>query len=426
MIGDAPRRPGVALAATLAVQLLGSFCLMVPAVLAPAVAPELGFRPERVGLFVGIAYLAAMLSGLSSGRGVASIGAVGLSQATMLGLGVGMLAIGIGHVAVLIVVALLFGVAYGFINPATAELLNRHAPPAHRGLIFSLKQSGVPLGVALAGVLMPLGLERIGWRWSLLLVGAACIGHALLLFAARRPLEPERAAARERGGAAAGAGTRWAPPVAAGLPALARVLKDPPLRRVGIASFAFAFSQLCFVTFLVSYLNLERGQSLALAAGVLALSQVVSTVFRVVWGAVGDRWIGPGLLLGWLGIGAGFALLGLGALAGAGGGLRWTIALVVLCAITAMSWNGVFFAELARRTPRQELAAVAGAVQFMTFAGSMSGPVAFSELLRSGFGYGFAYVLIAALPFAAGLMMVLRDEPMPAGPVAEAGRRRVD
>ncbi|MFP5405387.1 MAG: AMP-binding protein, partial [Gammaproteobacteria bacterium] len=76
--------PGAALGSTLLVQTLASMVLNAPSVLAPAVAPTLGFGAERVGLFVGVAYLAAMLSGLGSGGWVTRIGAVRLSQVAML------------------------------------------------------------------------------------------------------------------------------------------------------------------------------------------------------------------------------------------------------------------------------------------------------------------------------------------------------
>ena len=76
------------------------------------------------------------------------------------------------------------------------------------------------------------------------------------------------------------------------------------------------------------------------------------------------------------------------------------------CAITAMGWNGVYFAELARRTAPGELATVAGATQFITFFGSMAGPVVFGEILRHGGSYSMAYLVLAALPVAAGMVML--------------------
>ncbi len=404
-------RPGLALAATLLVQMAGSLCLSVPAVLAPAVAPTLGFAADRVGLFIGIAYLAAMTSGLLSGGWVARIGAVRVSQLALLSFGVGMLAITSGHSLGLIAAALVVGTGYGVINPAAASLLNHHAPKARRGLFFSMKQAGVPLGVAAAGLLMPWGLVTIGWRPSLTTLAVVCVAYGLLLLAARRRLEPAPGItgrfSRERS------------------MALVRVLKDPALRRLSVSSFAFAFSQLTFMTFLVSYLNLQLGQSLVMAAGVLAASQAVSTAARIGWGYAGDRWFNPGVLLGWLGVGAALAFVALGLLAylpgpspvdegmapwlGASMRVGVAVAASMLCALTAMGWNGVFFAEMALRAAPGEMASVAGATQFITFFGSMTGPVVFGEIISYGWSYSTGYLVLAVLPLVAGWMMVSKS-----------------
>lgn len=407
------RRPWLTLATTLSVQSLGSLSLAVPSVLAPAVAPTLGFGADRVGVFIGLAYLAAMLSGLVAGRAVARLGAVGASQMALLVFGAGMLATTGGVATVLLAAAVLVGTGYGVINPAAATLLNHHSPTARRGLFFSLKQAGVPVGVALAGLLLPLGLATIGWRASLTALGGVCLGLAVLLFVARRPLDPARSASAVAKGSAQA-------PQRDPSPALVRVLKDPALRRLSLSSFAFAFTQLVFLTFLVSYLNLQLGLSLTLAAAVLSASQVVSTGSRVFWGHAGDRWIDPGRLLGWLGIAAGGSLIVLAGLAWAGGpsgGQNGTTILTALsvmaamvCATTAMGWNGVFFAELARRCAPAELATVAGATQFFTFGGSMAGPVVYGEILRLGGSYSTAYLALAALPIVAGAAM-LRPTP---------------
>ena len=52
---ESTTRPALALVVTLLAQMAGSLCLSMPSVLAPAVAPTLGFAADRVGLFIGIA-----------------------------------------------------------------------------------------------------------------------------------------------------------------------------------------------------------------------------------------------------------------------------------------------------------------------------------------------------------------------------------
>ena len=89
---EAPaHRPWLALQAMLAVQVLASLVMSTAAVLAPAVAPALGLAPERVGLFVAVAYLCAMTSGLRTGHWVARIGGVRVSQCALLALASGAL-----------------------------------------------------------------------------------------------------------------------------------------------------------------------------------------------------------------------------------------------------------------------------------------------------------------------------------------------
>ncbi len=423
----APTRPVLALSTTMTAQILGSLCLGVPAVLAPVVAPELGFGAERVGLFVGLAYFIAMLSGLASGRGVARLGAIGVTQVAILSFVLGMLLMPLGQGAALLASAVLLGIGYGLLNPSAAPLLQVHAPPSHRALYFSIKQAAVPIGIALAGLLMPPAMASLGWQTAVMGVALVC-GLLLLALVPARPYlqgrqverDPGRPGDNEGAGATEGAdraersgasGGRRFGLVAPSHWALARVLRDPPLRRVALASFAYAFSQLAFVTFLVSYLKLELGQSLALAAGILAISQIASTAARIGWGAIADRWISPDRLLGWLGIGSALSFLLLGALSylnqqQPGIAIGWVLSASLLCAITSMSWNGVYFAELARRTTPTTLASTAGAAQFLTFSGSMLGPVVFSQLLSAGVSYGLTYVLMTALPLAAGLSLL--------------------
>ncbi len=433
-------RPSLSLSATLAVQILGSALLTGPSVLAPAVAPLLGFRPERVGLFVGVAYLAAMLSGLWSGRGVARLGAVRLCQVAMIACAAGAFAAIAGGTMALLASAVVIGGAYGVLNPSSSTILERHSPPARRGLFFSIKQTGVPIGVALAGLFFPWGLVAFGWQVSVVVAGVACAALAAALIPARLRLEPERdrspaadaqwsaeplnvptsSGAHEPSDAAQGERVRamdaGEPPAVGartstnGLAALRSVLRDAELRRLSLASLTFACTQLAFVTFLVSLLNLQLGHSLAWSAGVLAGAQVVSTVSRIAFGYVGDRWIEPRRLLGMLGLAMGASFIAL-ALPDADTNPAWIVAAAIFCAATAMGWNGVYFAELARvAAQRADLATVAGASQFLTFAGSMSGPVLFAEIIRAGGTYGIAFVLLAVLPASAGVAMLRAKE----------------
>src|SRR5262249_49683000 len=71
------------------------------------------------------------------------------------------------------------GLGNGTANPAGSEVLQRFTPRAHRNLVFSIKQAGVPLGGALGGLLIPPLIEAMGWWLAGGVVALACMAAIL-------------------------------------------------------------------------------------------------------------------------------------------------------------------------------------------------------------------------------------------------------
>ncbi len=399
----APGRPRLALLITFSAQTLASLALNAPSVLAPVVAPLLGHAPERVGVLVAIMYFAAMASGLALGERIPVVGAVRITQWAMAAAGLGLGLLASGTSVMLIAAALAIGFAYGLTNPSAAELLGRHAPARRRGLYFSIKQTSVPAGIALVGLLAPALYRAFGWQVALAVLGALCCVLMAVLQSAVGPFDGSVS-----GPHALPARRAWWRQVAA---PLAVVLRSPPLRRLGFVSFAYALTQICFLTFVVSMLKIEHGMSLAAAAGVLAAAQLMSIAGRIFWGHVADQWISPSRLLGVLGLMMGAALLWL-ALLPRPVGLVHASLVALACAATAVGWNGVYFAEMARLARPHEMAMVTGGTQFITFFGGMIGPALFSQGVALSGTYVVAFLALAALPVTAGvLMLTVRDPP---------------
>jgi len=400
--GAAPAvRPLTALGVTLAVQALASVALTALSVLAPVVAADLSLPARNVGWLVSLAYLTAMVSGLYGGWLSLQHGPVRVSQWAAAAFAASLALFAAGGVPWLLAGAVVVGVGYGLPNPSSAEILSRHAPAQRRGLFFSIKQTGVPLGVALAGAAFPWLTALAGWRVALLATALPTLAIALAIGASRRALE---------------GGTRAAP-IARDQPALADMLRQrllapirdvlafAPTRRLALTSLVYALVQVCFLTFLVSLLTLEHGYPLAVSAAVLSASQAVAVVCRVGWGHVSDRWVDPTRLLGLLGLtmAAGVALLGL---APAPASWAWLFGCALMCAATAVAWNGVYFADLARHVPAARMAQVTGATQVMTFCGGMVGPAIFAGAVGIAGSYATVFVALSIAPALTGVALL--------------------
>lgn len=415
-----------ALWVTLAVQAVTSLVMAIPAVLAPAVAETLGFETQQVGLLVSLAYLLAIPTGLLCATLSPRFGPVRLSQLALVISAAALLAYATGLGGLLLIGAIMVGIAYGIPNPAAAEILSRHAPVARRGLFFSIKQTGVPLGVALAGLSMPWLLLGLGWRAALVVVAGLLAALALLVGRSIRVLDPGRAsdhpdaspvrraqsASAATDGAAGARGTsdwrrlvldRFVAPVL-------WVLSLPPLRRLSLSAITFSFTQIVFLNFLVSLLNLEHQLTLALAAGILASSQVLSILARIFWGHASDRWIDPGRLLGALGLAMGLSASMLG-LMPSDASVAVIVLVALCCAATSVAWNGVYYADLVRHVNPDEVGKATAATQTLLFLGGVFGATLFALVVSVAGSYSTAFALCAAFPFIAGLALLRGSRP---------------
>ena len=140
------------LAETTAAQALGTMAVLTVPAIAPEVAAALGVAPGLVGGQIGLVYLAATLSSLGAGSAVAAFGPWRTSQVAMLLAAGGTLLASVPQFLTLALGSVSIGLAYGLLNPASSDLLARHAPPARRNLVFAIKQTGVPLGGVGAGL----------------------------------------------------------------------------------------------------------------------------------------------------------------------------------------------------------------------------------------------------------------------------------
>jgi MFS family permease len=383
------------LAITFAVQAFTSMAMIAPSVMAPVAAAELGVTPQSIGWFVALEYLFATLSGLACGTLIGRFGAVRVCQISV-GLVAAGLAAGTGAVLpVVFAAAGLIGSGYGLVNPVSSHILAGAAPLHMRSLIFSIKQTGVPVGGALAGALVPPLVLALNWRWSAVAVALPCLALALVI-------QPARAA-----DAAAQPATKTGS-VADFFAPLGMVFANPPVLELAVVSMIFGSAQLALIVYFVSYLNLELGYGLVAAGLIYSSAHAAGIIGRIVWGAVADRWLQPRTMLGLLGVT--MAISGAGV---AGFSAHWPLAAVVLVSVlfgaSAVGWNGVYLAEVARLAPPGRVGAVTGGTQFFTFIGALAAPPLFGFVVGLSGNYGKAYLAFCLLPALAGLRLLQRQ-----------------
>ncbi len=400
------RTAATALAVTLSIQVFVALAATATAVLAPEIARDLGVPAKLVGVFVGLVYLGSMTASLASGHFIERHGAIRVSQVCVLICAAGSCMIAFtqaGWLPLVVLAALVIGIGYGPITPASSQVLARTAPPSRMALTFSIKQTGVPGGAALAGAVLPMLAVGLGWRTALLAVAALGVAVAALGETMRSKLDA--APAKESH-----------PFSLAGMIApLRTVFRHPVLLELSITGFVYAAMQVCLTSFLVVYLTEALGFALVAAGLALTAANVGGIIGRVGWGAVADQWIAPRRMLGLLGLAA--AACAYAAASFEGGWPRPV--LLAVCALygaTAIGWNGVQLAEIARHAPAGQAGAITGASGFITFAGVMFGPPAFALLatLTGSYRIGFAVFGTVCLVCGAALLMRPPANPAPA------------
>ncbi len=361
----------IALFATLSIQVFTALTGAAIAVLAPEIARDFGVPAKLVGVFVGLLYVGSMTASLASGHFIARSGAIRVSQVCVVLCAAGIALVALlpsSAVAVLAIAPLIIGLGYGAVTPASSELLARTAPPERLALTFSIKQTGVPGGAALAGAVLPPLALALGWRPALLAVAVCGVVIAVLAQSTRRRLD------------VVGADRPFS--LAALIAPLRIVLRHRQLAELSIVGFIYAAMQMCLMSFLVVYLTEALDYPLIAAGLALTSANVGGVAGRIVWGAIADHWIAPRRLLGFIGLATAAC-----AFAAASFNATWPhaalLAVAAFFGATAIGWNGVQLSQVARHAPPGQAGSITGASGFITFAGVVSGPPLFALLAAS-------------------------------------------
>ncbi|WP_286930451.1 MULTISPECIES: MFS transporter [Aeromicrobium] len=306
---------------------------------------------ERIALSSGLALLVA-------GCAVALAGARA-DDAIVLALGFG-----------------LCGVAAGSSNSASGRLVVGWFPAHRRGLAMGIRQTGLPLGVGLAALVVPAAVQTRGVAWivTLCLVVAA----VATVFVAVTVVDPPRHASEDPSGGAN------------------PYRGDRRLARIHAASALLVIPQYVVWTFMLLWLIDRHGWSPAAAGGLYAASQVLGAAGRIAAGwwsdRIGDR-LGP---MRQVAVAATAVMLLLALLDGS----PVAVAVMVAATMITVADNGLAFtavAEIAGSRWSGRAFGIQNTGQYLT---SAAVPPVMGAIVQYA-GYGWAFAAAAVFPLAA-------------------------
>jgi MFS family permease len=356
------------------------------------VAKDIGISTNYLGAYVALVYFGAMVATLLGGAAVKRWGAIRLSQAGLISAALGLFLCAIPHPAAIALGAVLIGTGYGPITPASSHLLIKSTPPEKLSFVFSIKQTGVPLGGMIAGATMPSLDLLIGWQWSFILAGIVCLICARAVQPLRAGLDDDRDPS-----------VRPSLATSLVLP-LKLIFSHRILRKLSYMSFMFSMCQMALMGYLVTFLYEDLGWSLVAAGGALTVAQAAGVTGRMLWGYVADRWLGATLMLIVIAVMLAVGALGT-ALLSPESSPWFLFPILIIFGASAIGWNGVFLAEIARQAPQGQAGVATGGTLCITFMGVVIGPPLFGVLAGLLGSYGLSYGVLIIL--AALILMLL-------------------
>jgi sugar phosphate permease len=257
------------------------------------------------------------------------------------------------------------------VNAASGRAVMAWFGEEERGLALGIRQMATPLGGAVAAVVLPALDQHISLRAAFDGLAAACFVAAVIgaIVLRAEPAEDHSL--------------------------LARPLRDPRVWRICTASTFYVATQTSLLGFFVLFLHGHRGVSTGVAAGALAVTQVLGGIARIAAGRLSDRLRMRIVPLRWVALGLALTVGITSALVDAP---VWIIvAALVVAGTFGLSWNGLSFTAAAEAAGRARSGAAIGLQQTFLSAGAIVAPIAFATVVHQA-SWRVAFVLAALSP----------------------------
>lgn len=352
--------------------------------LIPFIQTNLGFTYTQVGSIMAFLYLGALVMSLPAGWLTDKLGIKKTIVLAQVFTGFSVISFSLsGNYLVAVIVAFVMGLGYGMINPPTTKGILVLVGSGNRGFAMGVKQTGVPIGTAIAAGLLPPLAIFFSWQFSFVVAGTLIIVSGLLsqiLYHRGQekpisfPMDPD------------GPNLSWK-----------QIYRNKDIIFLGMGGACCCVAQTALVTYIVLYLRDVRKFDLILAAFYLSLINIGGVLGRISWGVMGDR-LFKGSRKMTLKIIV-FMIFGISLILGSNVQLP-EIALflvLILFGFSAIGWNGVHQAFIGEFSGHKSAGRAIGFCLAIGFLGSLCGPMLFGKIIDATGTYRIAWFSLSGV-----------------------------
>ena len=301
---------------------------------------------------------------------------------------------------VLLLLILILGAFYASVQTGGTRAILRWFPPERRGLATGCRQAAVPLGTALAALILPSLAAWRGWPLAVAAQGVIGIFGGVVFWLLYR----------ENAGGAAGRAPVSSPPKIRDL--VKALGRDTPFWPVLVAGIAMSAFQFTFTAYAILFMADRLGLPIVAGAALFAVAQLVGIPSRILLPWLSDLlWPGSRIRsLGWIMLAcvlaaALFAFLPKGA-------PHWALVLsLVPIGVFGIGWFPLFILEIAETAPKNATASTISFAWMLCMIAMSLAPFAFG-LVADSLNYGTAWALLIVPVFVTAIPLCKIEKTM--------------
>ncbi|MDZ4165308.1 MAG: MFS transporter [Smithellaceae bacterium] len=374
----------------------------------PNMMEGLGVGNTEMGLLASINFFGYLIFSLAGGIMASKYGPRVIISFSLIMAGIAMVLTGLaGALGMAMAMRFITGMGSGGSNVPVMGLLSSWFAPRRRGMAAGLAVGGSGIGIALAGILVPMingAYHDDGWRWSWYFLGAAVVAIGLLAAVFLRN-SPDEMGIRPVAFTEIASGQQ--PGVPAVLPFNWRLIyRSREIWQLGLLYFLFGFSYIIMINFFSVYLIREAGLPERTAGYLWSTVGLLGIFSGLVWGNISDL-IGRRLALSMVFAlqGTCFAIFALGH----GPFFHWSTAL--LFGITAFAIPAIIAAATGDFIGARLAPAGLGMITVLFGIGQMLGPALAGYLADLTGTYRIGFFLSSGAAFTGALGSLMLKPP---------------